>query len=258
MSEPVQLGRVTCDFMNQREFLALCRQWLSGTTFHHVVTLNPEMILLAEHSAAFRAAVNAADVRVPDGAGLVWARWYLRSSFWPLWPSLFAFLWQTVERVTGVEAVIELARLCADHQEVLYLLGASDGQRERTAAKLHKLFPDLTVAQSPNHDDILADIALQRPAVLLVAYGAPKQTIWIEEHRGVLSNSVRIAIGVGGAFAMLCEALPRAPQYIRRRNLEWLWRLYLEPRRAPRIWRATVQFPFLISQQKKKVRSAAN
>src|SRR3989338_3261014 len=83
MSEPVQLGRVTCDFMNKREFSDICQHWICGQAFHHIVTLNPEMIMLAERDNSFREAVAAADIRVPDGAGLVWARWYLRSRYWP-------------------------------------------------------------------------------------------------------------------------------------------------------------------------------
>lgn len=250
MSESVQLGQLTGDFMNQREFIALCRQWITGATLHHVVTLNPEMIMLAEDDESFRSAAAAADVRVPDGAGLVWARWYLRSRYWPLVPSLLAFLWQTVERVTGVDAVVELARLCEEQRQALYLLGGTEALRERAAAHLRHLFPQLSVIVSPGETDPLPEITRHRPAVLLVAYGAPKQTIWIEAQRARLSGSVRIAIGVGGAFAMLSENLPRAPRWLRRRNLEWLWRLYLEPRRAPRIWQATVRFPLLIHRQK--------
>jgi N-acetylglucosaminyldiphosphoundecaprenol N-acetyl-beta-D-mannosaminyltransferase len=86
-----------------------------------------------------------------------------------------------------------------------------------------------------------------------VAYGAPKQTIWIEQQRGTLS-SVRIAVGVGGAFAMLSENLPRAPRLLRQANLEWLWRLYLEPGRLPRIVQATVQFPLRMHQQKSQTK----
>ncbi|MBI4022327.1 MAG: WecB/TagA/CpsF family glycosyltransferase [Candidatus Andersenbacteria bacterium] len=252
MSEPVQLGQVTCDFMNPREFAALCQRWITGQTFRHIVTLNPEMIMLAEQNSSFRSAVAGADIRVPDGAGLVWARWYLRSRYWPLFPSLLAFLWQPVERVTGVDAVLELARLCESCGQLLYLLGGANVHRERTAAVLRHVFPKLAVATSPDDAKALTDITRRQPAVLLVAYGAPKQTIWIEQRREQLAGTVRMAIGVGGAFAMLSEDLPRAPQFLQRRNLEWLWRFYLEPKRAPRIWQATVSFPILIHRQKKE------
>jgi N-acetylglucosaminyldiphosphoundecaprenol N-acetyl-beta-D-mannosaminyltransferase len=258
MSEQVQLGSVWCDFMDQREFLALCRRWLAADAFHHVVTLNPEMVMLAAQQASFRAAVARAEVRVPDGAGLIWARWYLRSRYWLLWPSLFAFLFQPAERVTGVETVLALGRLCAELGMPLYLLGGTAQERRQTAMLLHTKFRDVRVVQAPAHDfdpagpeHILADIRQRAPAVLLVAYGAPKQTLWIERQRSRLP-SVRIAVGVGGAFAMLSERLPRAPAWLRSLNLEWLWRLYLEPRRLPRILQATVKFPLYLRRQKLK------
>jgi len=97
----------------------------------------------------------------------------------------------------------------------------------------------------------LTDIAEKKPDILLVAYGAPKQTLWLEKHLANLP-SVRIAIGVGGAFAILSEDKPRAPRWLQRLNLEWLWRLFLEPSRWRRIWNATIEFPKLVHAQRKQ------
>ncbi len=243
MKETVRLGQVDCDFLTPAQFEKSCDHWLDGNDFHHVVTLNPEMIMLAERDTGFSQTVGAAELRVPDGVGLVWARWYLRSTLWPLLPSLLTFLRQRVERVTGVDSVMTLARLCQQKGLPLYLLGSTHRQRQKTAQKLKKRFPGLETHMPPD------GITECRPAALLVAYGAPKQTIWIEKNRYRLT-SVRIAAGVGGAFAMLSEELPRAPAWLRKINLEWLWRLYLEPRRLPRIWQAVVRFPWLIKKQK--------
>lgn len=254
--EHLRVGSVVCDFIQMDAFTTLCRQWLTHNHFHHVVTLNPEMVMEAEDSQQFQAALNAADIRLPDGAGLVWAHWFIRSQFWSLWPSLLAFPFRAVERITGVETVEMLAKLCAKESRPMYLLGGTRTQVTRTAQKLQAQHPGLTVHTSPDHEydsagpaSILTDIHNKQPAVLLAAYGARKQTVWIEKHRADLP-SVCIAVGVGGAFAILSEDRPRAPEWLRRLNLEWLWRLILEPTRLPRIWRATVQFPLLISRQK--------
>lgn len=254
--DSLRVGHVQCDFVSRVQLRELLTRWLLESTFHHVVTLNPEMVVLAERDAAFREAVAAADIRVPDGAGLVWAQWYVRSDFWALVPSLLAFLFRRVERTPGVEVVSDVAQLCEQRQQSLYLLGGTQAQVQGTAARLRNMFPRLTVHTSPDHtfdvagpSAILEDIQRQQPAALLVAYGAPRQTIWIEAHRTSLP-SVRVAVGVGGAFAMLSEERPRAPRMLRRLNLEWLWRLLLEPRRLPRIWRAVVEFPRLVARQK--------
>ncbi len=255
-TQSLRLGHTRCDFVRPEDFFALCTTWLESDSFHHVVTLNPEMVMLAEEDERFRDAIATAEIRVPDGSGLIWARWYLRASTWSLWPSLFAFLRQPVERVTGVEAVMELSNMAEQKNMSVYLLGGTNSQVGKTAALLKKTFPKLVVFTSPDHlfdiagpDAVLSDIQAKQPAILLVAYGAPKQAHWITRHRKALP-SIRIAIGVGGAFAILSEERPRAPKRLRQMNIEWLWRLILEPRRLPRIYNATVLFPILIRKQK--------
>lgn len=258
----LRLGRLVCDFMSRDTFLAICKEWFSSNHFHHAVTLNAEMVVQAEHDDDFRAAATAADMRIPDGAGPLWAQWYVRSQFWALLPSLVAFLFRRVERIPGVELVRDLARMCQEHKKPIYLLGGTGAQVEATAVRLQREFPDLQIGVSSGHEfdmlgppEILGDIQRQQPAVLLVAYGVPKQTLWIEQHREDLP-SVRIAAGVGGAFAILSEDTPRAPVALQQLNMEWLWRLILEPRRLPRIWKAVVTFPRLIAKQKADITPA--
>ncbi len=259
MIESIQLAGVKCDFMSREEFLALCHGRLVGTDFTHIVTLNPEMIMLAQHNQAFAQALASATWRTPDGSGLIWARWFLRSQFWSLWPSLFAFPFIQVERIAGVDALLSLSKIAEQEGKHVYLLGGTPYQVGRTAKLLREKYPRLTVTTSPEHSfeiagpaAILADIAAKKPDVLFVAYGAPGQTEWIARHGHTLP-SVRLAMGVGGAFSILSEDTPRAPAFLRRLNLEWLWRLFLEPARIPRIWQATVRFPLLVHEQKKKV-----
>lgn len=257
MKESLPIGTVTCDYLTMNDFLALTRDWLQGDGFHHVVTLNPEMVMTAEQDVAFRSAVAAADLRVPDGAGLIWARWYIRSQFWSLWPSLAAFPFIHAERVSGVDTLQALMKVAADEHHSVYLLGGTQSQVTKTAERLKAQWPAATIYTSSDHQwnvagpqEILDDIAAKRPSLLFVAYGAPAQTLWIEAQRHRLP-SVRLALGVGGAFAILSEERPRAPYWLRKFNVEWLWRLLLEPSRLPRIWRATVLFPLLIHRQKK-------
>lgn len=261
--ETLQLGNVACDFIHPDDFHTLLKQWLVApvTKLHHVVTLNPEMVMGAAHDETFKEAVQRADIRVPDGAGLIWAHWYIRSQFWSLLPSLLAFPFRAVERVTGVVTVETLARLCTETNKPLYLVGGTPEHVRATAQTLTKKFPQLKVhTSSPHTYDrtgpawLIDDIQTSNAAVVLVAYGAPRQSIWIDAHRHVLPH-VRIAVGVGGAFAILSEDRPRAPLWLRKRNLEWLWRLLLEPSRLPRIWQATVRFPLLIKRQKEQTGS---
>lgn len=256
VNDPVIVGGVKCDFLKLDDFREIARRWLGEDRFHHIVTLNPEMIMLAQNDREFKEALEAADLRVPDGAGIIWARWYLRSKYWSLWPSLAAFAWQPVERISGVDMVEDLAKLSARAGRPLFLTGGRPGAGDATKSKLIKRLPDLEIIVRPEINfevggpaDLVAEINSIKPGVLLAAFGAPKQTIWLESLREKL-RGVSIAAGVGGAFEILSEDLPRAPQALRQYNMEWLWRLYLQPARLPRIWQAIFKYPNLIRKQK--------
>ena len=254
--ESVRIGQVTCDFAAKEEVYSTTAQWLTSSGFHHIVTLNPEMVVLASRDATFADAAANADMRIPDGSGLFWARQYL-SGDQSLLPSLIRFSGKKAARVTGTDILLALVRQATAAGKSTYLLGGTEQEAHTTANVIKRAIAGATVFTGPVHTfdiegphNVLADIQQKSPGLLLVAYGAPKQTVWIERHKGALP-SVRVAVGVGGAFAMLGGQAPRAPQSLRDHNIEWAWRLFLQPARLPRIWRAVISFPHLIYQQKR-------
>ena len=89
----------------------------------------------------------------------------------------------------------------------------------------------------------------EAPDILLIALGHGKQEKWIAAHLPELP-SVKVAMGVGGAFDFIAGRVLRAPRILRRLGLEWLWRLILQPSRLPRIWRAVIKFPILVLRAK--------
>ena len=198
--------------------------------FHHVVTVNPEFIMAARENAQFAAVLNAADLAVPDGAGLLWAA---RQQGQPL-----------RERVAGVDLVERVAEAGARWGLRLYLLGAQEGVAVEAARRLTQRYPGLLVAGayagSPRPDDeaaILSRISEARPHILFVAYGAPQQDLWIARNRERLG--VGVAMGVGGAFDFIAGRARRAPRWVQRLGLEWLHRLLHQPWR----WRRMLALP---------------
>lgn len=134
-----------------------------------------------------------------------------------------------------------------------FFFGGKNGAAEKTAKFLQRQFPKLKIAGfncggEVNQDgalqdkNILAKIKQSRPDILFVAFGCPKQEKFIIRYLSKL-KSVRIAIGVGGAFDILSGKIQRAPKLFRFFGLEWLWRLVKEPKRIKRIYTATVKFP---------------
>jgi N-acetylglucosaminyldiphosphoundecaprenol N-acetyl-beta-D-mannosaminyltransferase len=143
------------------------------------------------------------------------------------------------EPVAGVDLIPQLAALCARRHFRLFLLGAAPGVAMDLAALLRAEQPSLDVAAHPGSPDpssdaeTLALIQRHKPHLLLVAYGAPKQELWIDRMGDRIGAAV--AIGVGGSFDYLTGRVPRAPAWMRRAGLEWLFRLVRQPWRIRRM-----------------------
>jgi N-acetylglucosaminyldiphosphoundecaprenol N-acetyl-beta-D-mannosaminyltransferase len=238
MAEQCQRRRITIlgvavDDVTEGEALACIADFIATGGPHQVVTVNPEFVIEARRNPAFRAVLAAADLATPDGFGLLLVAKWRGTPF--------------RGRVTGVDLVGRIASEAAARGWSLYLLGAAPGVAERAAAALCRAHPGLRVvgcyAGSPRAADepaIRARIAQARPDVLLVAYGHPAQDLWIARNQPYLR--VPVAIGVGGAFDYLAGAVPRAPAWLRRLGLEWLYRLIRQPWRWRRILDAVPLF----------------
>jgi N-acetylglucosaminyldiphosphoundecaprenol N-acetyl-beta-D-mannosaminyltransferase len=126
----------------------------------------------------------------------------------------------------------------------LYFLGAAHGVAEQAAAVLRAKYPALQVvgtypgSPAPAEDEaIVARVRAARPDALFVAYGAPQQDKWIARNAARLG--VPLLMGVGGTFDFIAGTVPRAPRWMRRAGIEWLYRLMLQPWRWKRqvaIW----------------------
>ncbi len=201
-----------------------------------VATVNPEFIITARHNADFARVLAASDLNLPDGANLVRAARMLGR---PL-----------SERVAGSDLIWRLAERGAECGWQIFLLGAGEGVATQAAAKLSARYPALQIAGvwsgSPNpqdEDSIVARVNTSGAQILLVAYGAPAQDLWIARNRARLNT--RVAMGVGGAFDFIAGRLPRAPLWMQRAGLEWLFRLARQPWRIRRQL-SLVEFAWLV------------
>ncbi|HKV83115.1 MAG TPA: WecB/TagA/CpsF family glycosyltransferase [Ktedonobacterales bacterium] len=201
-----------------------------------IVTLNPEMVMAARHDAALRESVRSAALVTADGVGVIWAARLLGGG--PL------------ARVTGVDLVDRLAELSAERGYRLFLLGGAEGVAAEAARRLRGRYPGVVIAGtyvgSPHEGDaeaILTVIRQARPDALAVAFGVPAQERWLAAHAGQLGATV--AVGVGGALDYIAGAVPRAPRWMRRAGLEWLFRLIRQPWRWRRM-RALPRFALAV------------
>lgn len=224
---------VPVDVLTQCDAVAEIQRLLASDSQHQVATPNPEMLVEARRNAAFHAVLQSTALNLPDGAGLLWAA-RMRGQRLP-------------ERVTGTDTMLALCAL--QDAPSVFLLGAQEGVAQRAATTLKERHPSLhitgTLAASPLQTDeeaIVAAVNSAKPSLLFVAYGAPAQELWIA--RNLLKMpSVRVAMGVGGAFDFIAGTRRRAPECMRKIGLEWVWRFAQEPKRFWRILNAVVVFP---------------
>jgi len=227
---------------------------------YFIVTPNPEILTLANNDFSYRNILNRAKIALSDGVGVIMAGKILGRSF--------------KARVTGVDLLEKLCQRAAEKPITVGFLGAKDKIAEKAAECLQKKYPGLKSVFAGERwpgDEIqlnkrfkIYDLRFKKkrekfinhksyiinhPAIdiLFVAFGAPKQEIWISENLDKLP--VRVAIGVGGAFDYISGKVVRAPLIIRRLGFEWLFRLIIEPWRIKRQLEL-LEFMWLVLKEK--------
>jgi len=191
-----------------------------------VVTPNAEIAHRARRDMELAASIAASDLVLPDGAGVVLlAKW--RKTPLP-------------ERVAGADVVAALLPKLAEKGRSLYLLGSSEENVQEAAAQIDSTFPGIQIAGVDNgyYDDgkaVLARLNQAGADVVFVCLGSPRQENFIARHFGLFERGVFIALG--GVIDILAGAQKRAPVWMRRCGLEWLYRCVKQPRRLLRVWR---------------------
>lgn len=201
----------------------IARRMNSGAFTQHVV-VNVAKVVNMRHDADLRDAVSACDIINIDGVGLVWGA------------RLLGF--HVPERVAGIDLFFRLLDLAAERQETVYLLGAKEDIIEKTVETLSRRLPDLKFAGFhhgyfwDDEEAVVKDIANSGATMLFVAITSPKKEQFIHNWRDKLG--VKFAMGVGGAFDIVAGKIRRAPVWMQRAGLEWLYRVLQEP---GRLWK---------------------
>jgi N-acetylglucosaminyldiphosphoundecaprenol N-acetyl-beta-D-mannosaminyltransferase len=216
-----------------------------------VFTPNIDHVVLAEQDPRMRAAYERVSLSLVDGMPLLWASHLLGHP--------------VPEKVSGSDLVLPLLERAAQRGWRVYFLGGAPGVAAQARERLRESLPALQVVglDAPRIDVDAADEA-QRAVVgpilaakadlVFVALGAPKQEIWIDRTREALRPAV--LLGVGASLDFVAGTIPRAPRWMSRAGLEWLFRLSREPRRLA--YRYLVRDPrFLVILARRLARRAA-
>ena len=226
MAERVNILGVDVDAVTMAEAVDIVRRAMDTRAGVMVATANAEMLMRATHDEELRRILNASALVVPDGAGTVWAARHLGHAM--------------PERVAGYDLAQELLRCAPAEGRRIYFFGSAPGVAEKAKAKAEQLYPGIEIVGVRNgffspadNAAIIAEIRAARPDLLLVALGVPKQEKWIAAHLAELD--VPVAIGVGGTLDVMAGVMKRAPYWMQRAKLEWLFRGLMQPKRAGRL-----------------------
>ncbi|HEU4752731.1 MAG TPA: WecB/TagA/CpsF family glycosyltransferase [Armatimonadota bacterium] len=214
--------------VDRAEALRLLQEFIDSGEPHLVVTADASGHVIASKDPEFLRIVNErAALVTPDSTGILWAAKKLGA---PL-----------QERVSGVDLAEQLCAGSARRGYGVYFYGAAPGVAEEAAETMRQRYPGCRIVgtadgfqNSPEQQAaLLADIRAKRPAVLLVAMGIPKQEKWIARHLEELR--VPVCMGVGGSFDVFSGRVDRAPLWMQRRGLEWLYRLAKNPKKYAKV-----------------------
>ncbi len=245
-SDRIELSATKIDAVLPEEVLEILVSFIRGENkgLFHVVTADSLALVRTREDTEFTQIMERAELVVPDGAGVVWAADFMGS---PL-PG----------RVPGVALVSQICERAGREKLRLFFLGGKPGIAEKAAETINKDY-NLEIcgiehgyfsAESPEEIQIVEKITAARPDLIFVALGVPRQEFFIRNLRQVCNWNMA-AVGVGGSFDVISQTLPRAPIWMQRFGIEWLFRLWLEPTRIGRMLKIPV-FVFQIICEKIK------
>lgn len=190
------------------------------------VTPNSEIVYEAIHDEEFRALLNSAELVLPDGAGVVLGAKILKT---PL-----------KQKVAGIDFAAGMLKIFAQRGTPLYLLGGKPGVADLAAEKMRRLAPGLDICGTADgyfteEAPVVEAINASGAQALFVCLGAPKQERFMFAHKNEFQ--VRFMAGLGGSLDGFAGTVKRAPQWMIRLQLEWLYRLIKEPKRLGRMMR---------------------
>ena len=219
----VPISKVTMD-----EAVEKVSKFMHEDGLHPICTPNPEIVMLAKDNKDFLETIKKADLVIPDGIGVVIGSRIQKGERLP-------------ERVPGYDLVQNTMKRAVKEGYKYYFFGSKPGVAEEAAEKMRETYPGIQIVgtrdgyfKKEDEATIIEEINASGANILLVALGAPKQEMWIEEHKYQLPH-VKVAIGVGGSLDGMAGRVKRAPIAFQKLGLEWFYRLLKQPTRFKRM-----------------------
>lgn len=253
----VKIGTLYIDNLTKEAVLSRVNKAIDNQKVVQIVTPYSEFVVEAENNTQFRDAINSSELRLPDGMGVIWAGSYLAHK----WDNIIQSFWGVLnldsrlysvfpEKISGSDLIYDVLDIAHAKKLRVYLLGGEGETPEKVQEYIKSQYPRIQLSGSyagkvAAHDtDIYAEVKDSHSDIVLVALSYPKQEITAfhmkqyfkqKDHKGVI-------MCIGGTLDFLAGAQKRAPKWMRKMGLEWLFRLIQQPSRIRRIYKATILF----------------
>lgn len=237
---------IDIDVLTVSETIDLVEKYVVTKTPLHLMGVNADKINESENNALLKEIINKCGVINADGASVIMASKKLKM---PL-----------PERVAGIDLMQDLVKLSNEKGYSVYLLGAKEEVVQKTAVVLKEKYKNLIIAGVKNGyfdddtwDDVFLDVQRCNPDFVFVGITSPKKEYLIEylQNKGLQC----VFMGVGGSFDVISGNIPRAPKWMQKMNLEWLFRVMQEPKRLfRRYFVGNTKFLKRVRKERKKIR----
>lgn len=240
----ITMMNTVIDVLDMKETVELVDEYIKTNTPLHLMGVNADKINELNSNPLMKEIVNKCGIINADGASVVLASKLLKKKL--------------PERVAGVDLMLELVKLCCEKNYSIYLLGAKQSVVEQTRDVLMDKYSNLNIKGIHNGyfkeeqwDNISKELKKLKPDIVFVGITSPTKEYLIEYLQNDGNKSV--FMGVGGSFDVISGNIPRAPKWMQKCNLEWLFRVIQEPKRLfKRYFVGNLKFIKLVIKEKKK------
>ena len=227
---------------SKNTFFSIVENNLINNIKMFIVTANPETLIISEKNSNFKKALlDEKTLIIPDGIGVL--------------KGLKFFKYNAKETIPGIELSTKLLELCNTYKKRIFLFGSTKNVIETLVNVINLKYKNLEICgyengYVENKQEIFNRIQNLKPDVILVALGIPEQELLIYNNLNKFKKG--IFVGVGGSFDVLSGIKNRAPKQFRKLHLEWLYRIFKEPKRLKRFFNNNLKYSFKLLNLNKK------
>ena len=222
MEKRISLFKLPIDVLSMEETIDIIDNSISKNKPIHHVVVNAAKVVNAQRDSELRESIINCDLINADGQAIVWASHILNK---PL-----------PERVAGIDLMGKIVKLSAKRNYRIFFLGAQEKVVQRVVNKYMNLYGAKIIAGYRNgyfttedEESVALEISESKPDILFVAISSPKKEIFLNKYKSLIQAP--FIMGVGGSFDVISGLVKRAPKWMQKSGLEWLYRVLQEPGR---------------------------